>query len=41
MFHFSVSDQTKIQNLMREGEKKNIEEKTIEPIFRKFNEATK
>ena len=36
MFNFSVLDQNKIQNLIREGRKKL---KNIEPIFGKVNEG--
>ena len=36
MFNFSVLDQNKIQNLIREGGKKL---KNIEPIFGKVNEG--
>ena len=35
VFYFSVLGQKKIQNLMREGGKKQ----NIEPIFEKFNEV--
>ena len=38
MFNFSVLDQKKIQNLMREGGKKAIK-KNIQPIFGKVNEG--
>ena len=41
MCYFSVLDQKKIQNLIREGEKKTFRKKNIEPIFGKVNEATK
>ena len=40
MFNFSVFDQKKIQNLMREGgKKKHLGKKNIEPIFGKVNEG--
>ena len=40
MFIFSVLDQKKIQNLMREGcKKKHLRKKKIEPIFKKVNEG--
>ena len=39
LFNFSVLDQKKSQNLMREGGKrKTFEKKKIEPIFGKGNE---
>ena len=40
MFNISVLDQKKIQNLMREGEKKHLrEKKNIEHILGKVNEG--
>ena len=40
IFYFSVLDQKKIQNLMREsGKKKHLGKKNIEPIFEKVNEG--
>ena len=41
MFHFSVLDQKKIQNLMKEGGKKNIyEKKTLNLFWEKVMRAT-
>ena len=42
MFNFSVLDQKKIQNVMREGGKKNIEEnKTLNLVLENLMRVTK
>ena len=42
MFHFSVLDQKKIQNLMREGGKKeNLQKKTLNLFLERLMRATK
>ena len=39
MFNLSVLDQKKIKNPMREGGKKHLRKKNIEPIFGEVNEG--